>query len=88
LEIKKIIHTKTIKNAPGNRLIRNENFFTYSVMVQWNDNEKEVKNILMNTYSFVMKGDELIIYFTGVKNKNLLILRQLSKVGSLFLVGN
>ena len=75
-------------STPGNRLICNENLFTYLVNLPWSDNEIEVKNILMNTYSFVMKGDELIIYFTGVKNKNLLILRQLSKVGSLFLVGN
>ena len=38
--------------------------------------EEEIVNALMNAYSFAIKGNKLIIYFTGVKNKNLLILEK------------
>ena len=38
--------------------------------------ENEIVEALSNVYSFVIKGNELIVYFTGVKNKNLLILKK------------
>ena len=33
---------------------------------------------LSNAYSYVIKGDELIIYFTKVKNRNLLIFKKMN----------
>jgi hypothetical protein len=38
--------------------------------------EEELLLALANAYSFVIKGNELIIYFTGAENKNLLILEK------------
>jgi len=38
--------------------------------------ERDITVALKNAYSFVIKGDELIIYFTGVEDKNLLILKK------------
>ena len=42
------------------------------------DTEQEVNiaNALRGAYSFVIKGDELIIYYTGASDKNLLILKK------------
>ena len=41
------------------------------------DDDRNVSRTLTNACSFVVKGNELIIYFTGDKNKNLLILKKL-----------
>jgi hypothetical protein len=38
--------------------------------------ENHITNALTNAYGFVIKEDELIIYFTGVKDQNLLILKK------------
>jgi hypothetical protein len=46
------------------------------VYVQPPHEEYDITTALMNAYSFVIKGNELIIYFTGVENKNLLILKK------------
>ena len=46
----------------------------YASLLHITDEGYEVLNALTNTYSFVIKGNELIIHFTGMKNKNLLIL--------------
>ena len=48
----------------------------YQLMLHETDEGYEVLNALMNAHSFVIKGNELIIYFTGVDNKNLLILKK------------
>jgi len=39
--------------------------------------ENEIVSALQNSYSYVIKGNELFIYFTKVDNKNLLILKRL-----------
>ena len=46
------------------------------VMDTFTDEGYDVLNVLMNTYSFVIKGKELIIQFTGEDDKNLLILKK------------
>jgi hypothetical protein len=38
--------------------------------------ENEISFALENAYSFVIKGDGLIIYFIGIEDKNLLILKK------------
>jgi len=38
--------------------------------------EYDIRSALMNAYSFVIKGDELIFYFKGTEDKNLLILKK------------
>ena len=38
--------------------------------------EVDIKTALMNVYSFVIKDDELVFYFTGNEDKNLLILKK------------
>jgi hypothetical protein len=38
--------------------------------------ENDVYFALINAHSFVIRGDELIIYFTGNENRNLLILKK------------
>jgi len=38
--------------------------------------EVDLQEALMNVYSFVIKGNELIFYFTGNEDKNLLILKK------------
>ena len=38
--------------------------------------EDEIVNAFINAYSFVIKDEKLIIYFAGVENKNLLILKR------------
>jgi len=48
----------------------------YPILEPYTNDELEVENALQNTYSFIIKGNELMIYFTGVKNKNLLILKK------------
>jgi len=40
-------------------------------------NEEEVRDVFRNAYSFVIKGEQLIIYFKNGNNKNLLILEKL-----------
>ena len=51
-----------------------DNVFLIDIHVT--DEGYDVLNALMNTYSFVIKDNELIVYFTGDKNKNLLILKK------------
>ena len=38
--------------------------------------EDEIVNAFINAYSFVIKDEKLIIYFAGIENKNLLILKR------------
>ncbi|MDR0295688.1 MAG: hypothetical protein LBH91_05815 [Prevotellaceae bacterium] len=38
--------------------------------------EEEIVSALMNAYSFIIRGNELIISFTGAENKNLLIFKK------------
>lgn len=38
--------------------------------------EEDIANALANAYSFTVKDNELIIYFTGTEKKNLLILKK------------
>ena len=46
----------------------------------WPSHEEEtLSTALMNAYSFVIKGDELIIYFTGAEDKNVLIFQKNDK---------
>ena len=51
-------------------------YFPYMVNIILTDDGNDVMNALKNAYSFVIRSDELIIHFTGVKNKNLLILKK------------
>ena len=44
--------------------------------IQYTDDEIAVFDALKNTYSFVIKGNELIIHFTKAENRNLLILKK------------
>jgi len=48
----------------------------YAILLPRTDEVYDVLNALLNTYSFVIKGNVLIIHFTGVENKNLLILKK------------
>jgi hypothetical protein len=48
----------------------------WQVIVPWTNCEMEIANALQNAYKFVIKGNELVIYFTGSDNKNLLILKK------------
>ena len=48
----------------------------YAILEPYTDEELEVAKSLVNAYSFVIKGNELIIHFIGIKNKNLLILKK------------
>ena len=48
----------------------------YPIGLPRTDDEGGVATALQNAYSFVIKGNDLIIYFTGVQNKNLLILKK------------
>ena len=48
----------------------------WAILLPWTNDETKVNNALLNAYSFVVKGNELIIYFKGVENKNLLILKR------------
>ena len=43
---------------------------------QERENEGNLTTAIRNAYSFVIKGDELILYFTGTDDKNLLILKK------------
>jgi hypothetical protein len=47
----------------------------WQVIVSWTDEEMEIANALQNAYKFVIKNNELMIYFTGNETKNLLILK-------------
>ena len=38
--------------------------------------EKDIVSALVKAHTFVVKDDELIIYFTGMDGKNLLILKK------------
>ena len=44
--------------------------------IEYSEVELEIIEVLKNPYSFVIKDDELIIHFKGVKNKNLLFLKR------------
>jgi len=48
----------------------------YQILVPYTDDETAVDNALRNAYSFVIRGKELIIHFTGAEGKNLLILKK------------
>ena len=48
----------------------------YAVNMPVTDVERKIFKALSNAYSFVIKGNELIIFFTGVENNNLLILKK------------
>jgi len=48
----------------------------YQSLLHITDEGYDVLDALKNTYSFVIKGKELIIHFTGVEDKNLLILKK------------
>ena len=48
----------------------------YSILVPWIDDEIKVSNALQNAYKFSIKGNELMIYFTGENNKNVLIFKK------------
>jgi hypothetical protein len=50
--------------------------FPYYVNITLTNEGHTVLNALKNAYSFVIRGDELMVYFTGEKNKNLLILKK------------
>jgi len=47
-----------------------------STLVGTPPEEDEIVTALMNVYSFIIKGNELILYFTGDEDKNLLILKK------------
>ena len=57
----------------SNNLINWSHGFRYVVDSPITDDEAIILNILKHAYSFAVNGDELIIYFTGEENKNLLI---------------
>ena len=40
--------------------------------------EVELENAIKNAHNFVIKDDELIIFFAGIENKNVLILKKIS----------
>lgn len=63
--------TYSISNNKIVQLIRSD---CWAINVPWTSDEIEIDNALKNAYSFVIIDNELLIYFTGVKNKNLLIL--------------
>ena len=46
----------------------------WTISVSFTEDGKDVINALMHAYSFVVKGDQLMIQFTGVEKRNLLIL--------------
>ena len=46
------------------------------VLVTYTDEEHQILHALQNTHNFVVKENELMIYFTGLEDKNLLILRR------------
>jgi hypothetical protein len=45
-------------------------------LIELTGEELKVYNALENAYSFIIKNDELFIYFTANTNKNLLILEK------------
>jgi len=49
---------------------------TFGIDIHITDEGFNVLNALKNTYSFVIQGNELIIYFTGMEDRNLLILKK------------
>jgi len=63
-------------SVSDNLISLSELTYYYQILVQYNDDEMNVIKAFQNAYSFVIKGNELIIYFTGEKNKNLLILKK------------
>jgi len=48
----------------------------FAINVPWTNVEMKVDNSLKNAYSFVIKGNELIIFFTEAKDNNLLIFKK------------
>jgi hypothetical protein len=48
----------------------------YAINLTRTDEILDVEFALKNTYGFIIKDDELIIYFTGEENKNLLIIKK------------
>ena len=52
-----------------------------STFVMLTPEEMDITYSLENAYGFVMKADELMIYFTGVDSKNLLILKKKNQTG-------
>ena len=49
----------------------------WAIDIHMTDEGFDILNALTNAYSFVIKDNELIIYFTGIDNKNLLILKNI-----------
>jgi len=49
---------------------------SYAIDLHVTDEGKEVLNALKAAYSFVIKGNELIIHFKRIENKNLIILQK------------
>ena len=50
--------------------------YSFGINLPVSDEVLDVRFALGNTYSFAINGNELIIHFTGVENKNLLILKK------------
>jgi len=48
----------------------------FAVLIPLTDDDLLIYEALKSTYCFVTKGNELIIHFTGIENKNLLILKK------------
>jgi len=60
-------------------LAKEDNLSAYSYILRVFDDHKaelEILDALMNAYSFVIRDDELIIQFTGLKKTNLLIYKK------------
>ena len=56
--------------------ITSKNLSYFYINIILTNDGNNVLNALKNTYSFVVKDNELIIYFTEVEDKNLLILKK------------
>ena len=48
----------------------------FAINISYSDVEIKIINALKNAYSYVIKDKELIIYFKGVENENLLIFKK------------
>jgi hypothetical protein len=50
--------------------------YVFQILLPETEEVHDVLYALRNTYSFVIRNNELIIHFTGAENKNLLILKK------------
>ena len=48
-------------------------------LLRYTDTGKNIEHALTNTKSYAIQGNELIIYFTGLNDKNLLILKRMQQ---------